>query len=563
MAEGDWPLEGDGREEARGRLWRWLTLLAGLVAFALLVAVIQISTYQVRYGTQVFAQRRWVAGQRAALRIVVLDLSTSTYVRGVEVKAELEAPGGKGRRPLGEGVIGISRTLELNPQLPDETPIGEHTLILNLALPGAALETVRMPVEVIRPGEARPPEERWLALRHVCEEGRYREVSGAWSRSRRCETRPRTRLYPESGTLVGNLENRVLVWTEAANGAPELAWRLRAPPPGPGMKAPPTDVEPQPIEIDAMGVGEIPLRPGFPRQRLELFEGGTASNYWLRDAPTQILIRAERSLQRADETFVAQIASMRRDVPLFLDLWLEGRWIGSDSVVLDGSESLRYEVALPVDAQGIALLRVSTSPDGSSGAGDERAVFIDSRAETAQGLRRLVDRLETVPAAEPQGSDELELPREPSLQELLALEPHQFARVDRPGLDRAAALLLSRLEVETGRAPLLGDDTARKREQLAAWQASLRRPLIAALVAVLALVLVVVTISVVRARRRMRERLEALELELTPEEGEELPLTALGSGGLRLSAVLLGLLLLAAVVGLVILLETLRWDIGQ
>ncbi len=575
MAQGDWPREGEQQEERRARVWRILGVLAALLAFGLLVSIIHVSTYRVRHGTQVFSQPEWVVGQRAALRVVVLDLGSSTYRWGVKVEAFLEPASGtagdtgRERRALGEGTIGSSRSLELNPALPSEMQPGPYRLVLEITVPEEAPETIRMPVKVVaRPPElagAGLPEEPWLILRHVCEEGRYRKVQGGWSNSARCKKLPRTRLYPESGTLVGNLENRVFLWTEPTEDGPAFAWRLRVPPLAPGLKAPETTHAFEMIEVDALGLGEFILRPGFPRQSLEVKEGEGVRSVWLRDAPSQILVQAERGMQRSDETFVAQIVSMRRDVTLYLDLWLEGRWIGADSVTLAGSDSLRYEVALPDEAAGLALLQVSTSPDGSGGTGDTRAIFIDSRAETAQGLRRLIERLEAIEAAESQGgsvADE-EIPREPAAAELLALEPIHFARVTREGLDRAASLLLSRLELGGRPTPLLGDDTAPKQEKLARWKRSLRRPLIAGLVTLISSVFFLGILSVVRSRREMKAKLAALELDEEAFDEDGTSLGTITSSGMGLSAAVLVTVLVVAVIGMVVLLETLRWDLGS
>jgi uncharacterized integral membrane protein len=319
--------------------------------------------------------------------------------------------------------------------------------------------------------------------------------------------------------------------------------------------------------VDALGIGEVRLRPGYPRARLEIAEGDDVRALFLRDAPTQILVRPERGLLRSDERLVATIESVRRDGTLFLDLFVEGRWISADHVRLEGARALRYEVALPPRAAGLVVLQVSTAPDGRGGAGDARAVYVDSRAETAQGLRRLIRRLARVPSADPLVPAKTPLAREPAPEALLARPPRAFARVDRDGIDRAALLLLSRVEAGPRPLPRLYDDLDTKLRRMEARKARLRRPLIVALVGLVGGVLLVAAVHVVRARRQMRQRLAALELELPDEdaagEADADPVGRITSDRQRWQALLLLALLAAALVGLVILLETLRWNWGQ
>jgi len=609
MAQGDWVEESPAQERTRRR-WIGLGLGAAVVFFLLMVSLIHVSTFEVETSVRVMAQPVWVIGERNALRAVVLHQGTGRHLGGLRGRAFLHKIVEEADRSsdaekifVGEAADHGTAAIELGVVLDKKLEAGRYTLELEISgrppeAPSLDLhEQASFELSLIRgddsaaaadSAEASPPpaperEESkdtrpektkqskvFAQLRHGCEEGRVRDAKGEWSRSGRCGSLERTRLYPEGGSLVSNLNNRVYLWSNADSGP--FLYRLRAPPALGGLPLPKTEHPFLPVERDAAGVAVLSIRPSFPPQVVEISEAGHERWLWLRDKPTQILARTTRSMQRADEAFEAEVFSGRNELPLFLDLWVGGRWLSADSVQMEGSRELRYALKLPETARGLAALRVSYAPDGAQGSFDETLFFLNDRAETAQGLRRLVALLKTLPLAPPEGPVDSErgedgaqaqLPRDPILEEVLELEPRQLALLDREGLDRLAAIMLSRVELTLPFAPMALDNFEAKSERLDAWKVSARRPLIAAMALIIFATLFLIGQGLIRARRALRARLLALDIDdeqESPAGGPALGKISASGGGLA-AALLVGLILFA-LFAIAVLMETLKWHRG-
>ncbi|RMG19738.1 MAG: hypothetical protein D6729_04540, partial [Deltaproteobacteria bacterium] len=456
----------------------------------------------------------------------------------------IEGPGGA-RISLGEGLARGTRSVELGAAVPEAVPRGPWTLALEVRR-GEEVEHVRVPIEVGDAATVAP--ERWLALRNACEEGSHR-VEDRWEPSPLCLEPPEVRIYPESGALVANLDNPVLVYHPSAR---TLTLQALPPPPAPGAAAPPPRQPPAALVPDRLGLAPFRYTPTYPRGPFRIVVDGHEEEQWIRDVPGQVLIEVERALLGPGETVRATVTSLRRRGPLYLDVWAAGRWIGADSVALEGSSRFEYEVRLPEAAHGVVALRAYTQPDGPIGAYDERLLWVTGAAP-AEALAEVTGALAGLPLAEPLAEYETPPGPDPLVAALAGVPPEQ---VTPRALEHAVRALLSRVEITVPPSPRLADTASAKLEAMRQYQTRLQRPILTALAALGVAVLVAVLFLLVRLARQTRRRLAEVELDSELEDAEARPIR--GSGILLEGALLVGILV-AAIIGLLVLLQSLRW----
>ncbi len=544
MALGDWPEEEAGGG-GRPSFWAAAGLVAAVLAFGLIPAAIYVSTFEVDWAIRVYGPRLWIPGEPVALRVVVTRIAGGELVEAFTAEAWLEGPAGR-RLSLGSGAADGTRSVQFGVGLPGDLEHGGWTLVLEVQAEGEA-ETVRIPVEV---GEAaRLSPDRWLSLRNSCEEG-SRLVDGTWQPSVLCAEAPEVRVYPESGALVANLENAVLLF---APGRRSVSIQPLSPPPAPGLPPPPPSAPPEVLVPDRLGFARWRYTPTYPRGRFRIVTDGVTEEQWIRDLPAQIHVQLEHVLLRPGARVRARVQSLRTRSPLYLDVWVAGRWVSADAVARPGRGGFEYELALPETIRGPVALRVYTHPDGPLGAYDERVFWI-SDATGHESLVALVDALATLPPAQPLAEYEAPPGPEPLVQALRAVAPE---RVTPRALEHAARALLSRVEVAVPASPRLVDTTEAKLEALRQRKARLRRPILLALVGLAAVVFGVLLVLLTRHVARTRRQLGQVELDRDVEDPEARPIRG---SGMPLYGILLVLILLGAVVGLIVLLQSLRWS---
>lgn len=580
MARGDWPSESAfGPEDGIPKGWRRAGIVAAVIAFLLVSAAIVVSTIDVTYGTRVYGQKTFYAGRRGAVRVAALDLSTLDFAPRLHAAVRLVGPGGE--VPLGEGDAGATRAVDVNFVVPAELAPGSYTLEAQVETDAGEPERARFPVEV-RPGrEAGERPARWLQVRPVCEEGARPRREGGWTASPLCgEDAPLARLYPESGHLVANLENRVFVFAPSADGLLHLQ-PLRAPP-APGAPRPAPTARRITLAPDPLGLAPFDYLPTYPRGEIAVETSSTRPGVWrgeagatterraeilLRDLPSQILLKTDAGLVQPDTALGAELHLLRSRVPVFLDMWVGGRWIGADSAWIGQGGSLEYGVQLPADTDGFAALRAYVGLGAPGGAYDERVFFLAPSARSGRGVRRLAQAVADLPAAPPLAEEGAPPGADPLPAAILAAPPKAFALLDDAGRGRAAQALLSRVSLTVPPSPLLGDSTSAKRAAVEAFKARLRFPLLTGLFLLGTGVFLGAAWLVVQNRRAVRRRLAELELDEVDdapsagEGGAVAPPRRLSAAGLLLPALALLFILAAAGVGLLILLETLSWNV--
>lgn len=558
------PTADDEREPGTARRisrWRILGWSAAGVAFLLISGVILVSTFDVKYGTRIYGDRTLVAGRRAAFRVAVYELAKQDFAP-LSARLSLVHPGDGRRVPLGEGASGPSRALEVNTRIPEDLAPGKWRLEAEVETPAGRPEIARLSVNVVRTPPAGHP---WLRTRNACEAGSRRQNDGTYVRSPLClKDAPLVRLYPQAGHLVGNLDNGVLAWL--ADPKAPATWQALSARPAPGLPRPPPPADPSPLVPDAFGLAPFTYVPGYPRGPLRVVSGEKHEDVWLRDWPTQVLLASKRHLLDPEHHLETRIDLLRTHVPLFLDVWAGGRWIGADSTVV-AKAPFGYEVKLPDEARGFVAVWAYTEMSGPTGAFDARVYWREPGASSTKGLLALANAAAALPVAHPLADYGAKPPGpDPIFAAVASADPARLDRLGPPGRQSAAEAILSRLEITAPAAPLIGDTVAAKTKALDAWKRSIRRPMLGGLLLLaLGVVLGIVYVMVV-SQRGVRRRLAELEVDdrVLPESEEEgAGPGRISSTGIVLQALMLLIVLGAAFAALLALLETLRWNWGQ
>lgn len=355
--------------------YRTVLFVAGILWLgAVMGGGIMLSAVDARYGLHVFGAESWVAGEPAAIRAALRDLSFNRYqplgpltVRLTDAEGNA-APEQRITDPAGQFVQGAVTApgrpgtwqVEIDAEGPDGPVTARFPIEVRAAAPAPEIEA--------------PPETKHPP----------RPDTGPW----------KLELRPLDGVLPGGLPGALLVRARDAAGAP-LSTEVRLD----VREGRSTTAIPSAVVTDRHGIATIDVVPIEPMFLVELRAGeaaddsdgtpddsdgtpdgtphdsdATGETVALRrvaHTPTQFSLALPPGLARPGATLPAHIRSLHRDGVAFIDVWHDDRWLTTSSVELrQNTADARVTLpALPVDP---AIVWVQTYRSGYA-PGDARA----------------------------------------------------------------------------------------------------------------------------------------------------------------------------------------------
>ncbi len=366
-------------------------LIYGLPAVTCLLAgaAIYVSRMKVHQDIHLMAQPEWVAGERAAVRVVAFD-GAGRPQQKIAARLRLLDRDGSATEVGSSSIAGLP-ALDVEVEAPSwppgdyrleavvETPIGAERIVTEVGLRATPPE-----VELHLP---RPPPDRPRPARTMLPLGDFR-----------------VELLPHGAGLVPDLSNLLFIRTTDAQGRPvsrELGLKLvdgvlREPLPetdrtdqlglsvlavhpqstvivievslpggedqevpgaAPGEDGP--DAGPAPSPPDAGPEGERPEAGPADAAAPEVEAPARSVAMMVPTTPAQLVLRADQPTPLAGEESQVRVQSLHRSRPLYLDVYRRGRWVAGRTTRLQGN---RAQQELPLLAPGLVLLQTYTAP---------------------------------------------------------------------------------------------------------------------------------------------------------------------------------------------------------
>lgn len=533
---------------------RW-ALIYGLPAITCLLAgsAIYVSRLGVEQDVHLLTQERWLAGGRAAIRIVAYDRDGQLQE---QLHAELSLAGqGREPQPLDDqGVRGLP-ALDFEVEVPS-WPEGDYHLICRVTTP-SGVETIEVDLrlsdeagpeaELFRP---RPPPDR----------------RGTVAKATIAETT--IELLPRGAGLVPNLSNLLFLRTTDEQGRPlstdvdlSLISGLREPPPASirtndmgvavlsvypdsnevvievGLE----DEAPSSTEADAGGVDG-----GVGDADAEVEPEARTKTVFVPTTPAQVVMRAHELMPETDRPFEVQLTSLHSSRPVYLDAYVNGRWVASRTEMFRGG---RASVRLDRLPAGGALVQAYTA---TLSVGYGYAAHHLYLREPGQD-----DEAVLVAIAEELRRRELERAYVEALLERRTLSTQS-------NVDLAAAFLLSRLDTGYYRPPLRVASSQERSAELEELQQTFKLRISIAIAIVGLLVAGLLTYAFTLAAWKARAQRQMLETDLGSDE-QDLYVTSMGRPvGLDRFRVVMQIALMVGVVAagfflLAVLVSALDW----
>ncbi len=555
------------RDDAIPKRWRLAGIVAALTALLLSATAIHVSTRDVQYGTRLWAAPVMEPGGAAAVRLAARfraggELDTGASARVSLVPSNESDKFRRGPPPsastsrkavhLGEIEANHTGLIEGVFDLPPDMPFGPYIVLVGLSAGDGTSEVAAFPVTV---GEA---ESGMVSIRPACEESSIRRSDGGWHPSRRCERPGRFHLYPEAGHLVAQTTAPLHFWLEPGEETSlprfvELREKEPASHSSPNVASREATAL---LPLDSLGLGSHDYTPGFPRGAIELAAADIEERIWLRDLPGPVTLVTEKQLLEPGEILQLEVRLTRPNRPVYIDIWVDGRWVGAHSGHVRGKRE-RLGAPMPEGTRGLVMARASMHPEG--GASSVVGAWIDEEID-GPAVARLARALGDLPLAQPLADYGSSPPSdEPLLSFIATLEEERLRELRPDESRRASAALLSRLEPTEAAPPLLGDTTGAKLLALDEWKKRIRRPLLLALMLVATGTLGTGAWIAISYHRGVRRRLAQLACE---DEGEACEADLTGGGWLG-PGLLLCIVVIGAIATLLVFLETLQWDRGD
>ena len=535
-----------GAELERRARWRWGALASafGVICLGLLFALIHASTLRVAFTLELRGSASWRAGAPVAFRVIARP-------QGSEALGALEGEawlvGGDGvARALGAPEAG-GAVQTWNIALDPATPPGPYTLRVEVTGPGEAGAEIAAPVQIEGPAA---PARGGLAWRHPCESSATNERDGTLRRPALCDAGAELPwAYPESGLLVANLSNRVVIFAPPGEAAGAEGGPIK------GNERAEGAGTPAPLTAPTGGrLGQTEFTPAYPRRWLALGRAG-AERRWIREEAGGMRLRPAASWVEAGGKLSFEVDRLGPRRPLFIDLWHEGRWVLGAAAPPSERETLRASLPLPPCLEGFVTLRAYDQPGGAHGAADDRVLWVGGAPPPLAEVAALIGALPQVSAF-----PERPPPRPGPLEGWLA----EGAPLPEAERDLALEALLSRLEPSGPPAPLLVDMREAQLAAVERQRARRQRRLYGALAALVSFAALGLAGLFLRRWREERRRWQAIAEELeewAPPDGEgpleDQPELPAGDGPLWIAVALL--LLAAGVLAAASLLTRLRW----
>ncbi|MFH1808707.1 MAG: hypothetical protein ABIJ09_08175 [Pseudomonadota bacterium] len=233
------------------------------------------------------------------------------------------------------------------------------------------------------------------------------------------------RFYPESGTLVPVLMNRVTVLA-LADGVPASGVAVRVDPLGWNLRT------------DAQGLGDLQWTPGRELGALTLtplsgddeqLATPTPVKVALAAPPSQLLAKPRRAHVAPGGDIVVDIQSVRLRTFLSYEVWYGARLVAQSDLAVDSGHAV-LELPAPDRPRVLVGTRVQRAPLGEDVVSDQAFVYVDD-GDARSALAHLLEDLAP------------QLGRDPGLQALATMPVN-----DDDDAERRMRLLFSRLELD-------------------------------------------------------------------------------------------------------------------
>lgn len=182
-------------------------------------------------------------------------------------------------------------------------------------------------------------------------------------------------VFPESGELVQNVENRVYILTAYPDGTPAKTTVTFS------------NDESKTVETSAMGIASVQLTPNSPNLKLTLEardENGTVSKATkpLRVGGRNdgILLRTDRAVYRHGQTLNLDVFSATRARRVFLDVVKNGRSALSKSISLENGSG-KLAIDFPADLVGTLQLQAYSILDDGEMVRDTKVIQVNRNDE--------------------------------------------------------------------------------------------------------------------------------------------------------------------------------------
>ncbi len=318
----------------------WLQKLAlglfALYVFVLAAVAISVGASEVTFGATVWGQERWVVGQSAAIRISPRDPSRrGTFIPGFSAEVVL-IPEGQAPRSLVRLDSGdTAHSLRLD--LPGDLPPGKARLEVRLDR-GDQGDVAAADIVLLAQPEAaaRPPRAKTRRKAKPGDE----------------PAPPVTiELRPAGGVMVAELRQRMLLRATDPTGGPvRTAVAL-------GVKGAKLDELPERVETDVVGLAHFWVRPNYHEIKvLATPDGQPTQTVEMHGKPAQFTAELGPLVVATQGRLSIAVESMHGRAPVHADLWQDGRWVDTTSGFLDNGRT-RLELAPPAPGS-VALVQV-------------------------------------------------------------------------------------------------------------------------------------------------------------------------------------------------------------
>ncbi|NOZ85018.1 MAG: hypothetical protein GXP49_01900 [Deltaproteobacteria bacterium] len=371
-------------------LMRWVAWSAGISAFALISGLIWVSTLKVEVATRVFGQRVIVSGERAALRLGVVDARTGRFMPGAKINVSLESE--KGIFHILKGKKGIQDTVGINFIVPKGL-YGRSDYLVKSVLNGHE-ELRRIGIRILKETELGEGGEKYRDNDlHVTGDKapRITRLGG--------DDRIELFAFPEGPALVSGMENE-LFFVIAGKGGEPLQATLKL------------DLVPGGFAAGPSGLITVKVKPRFGRwykihAQVTTEDQRTASFLVeLQVPPVQVIVRPRaRVLKKGLDTSVS-ISSFRNKTFIYCDVWSQGRWILTKAVkTLTGKAEipLRFEHSSMMSSKALSgplMIQSYLNPFNPGRAHDERLIFVGNNVNGCNIAHKLTVAGYVLPAFE-------------------------------------------------------------------------------------------------------------------------------------------------------------------
>jgi hypothetical protein len=302
-----------------------LTIIVPAAVFVLVAAGIRVSTYGIDHTIVVWGQTELLAGQPAALRLVLIS-DDGRFFRPTTLAGALTQ--GDRRHPLFDGApTGAGYARSRNFRVP-EVPAGTYELELVVTF-DRKKRVVRSPVRVV----SQPPAEGLIIPTDTSADTGGRAVPHNGNR---------LSVFTEDRGAPTGLSSALFFLSQTDNGAPVAAAFKVALPGGTGGE---TNLVRQ-LQTDRLGLAAMPIKPVDLAYPITLLGN---------DKPRQLFPKVIYGGQTAlmhnpivgpGDRVLITVDQISRNTPVYADLFQRGRWVMAVSAVPSGSGT-RLEFSPP------------------------------------------------------------------------------------------------------------------------------------------------------------------------------------------------------------------------